>query len=58
VTGPHGDTNLIEHLLATPRECPTCNGEGYGYVENVGRHAEHPIREYPCATCNTTGVCP
>jgi hypothetical protein len=99
MTGPHGDTNLLEHLLGQGaracichpcpgrgndghtmthcaeccfgtlvevdldcrvhgRPCPTCNGEGYGYVENAGRHATHPVHEYPCRTCNGTGIRP
>jgi DnaJ-class molecular chaperone len=58
VTGPHGDTNLIEHLLATPRVCPSCKGEGWHYREVFGRFAEHPVIERPCRTCNQTGVCP
>jgi DnaJ-class molecular chaperone len=59
VTGPHGDTNLLEHLLNPPvRECPTCDGEGYRYVENPGRHSHAAIHEYPCRTCGGTGVRP
>lgn len=36
--------------------CPSCDGEGYRYVERAGRHAEHPITEIPCTRCRTTGV--
>jgi hypothetical protein len=58
VTGPHGDVTLIEHLLGTPRVCPSCKGEGWHYVELYGRLAPHPLAEYPCRTCNQTGERP
>jgi DnaJ-class molecular chaperone len=58
VTGPHGDTNLLEHLLAQAdpfRECPTCEGEGYLYEECAGRQTTHPVIEWTCLTCNGSG---
>ena len=57
MTGPHGDTNLLEHLLNRPnRACGSCDGEGYRYTESAGRHATHPITETPCRTCGGTGA--
>jgi hypothetical protein len=60
MTGPHGDTNLLEHLLAKAdfNYCPSCKGEGWHYVELYGRLTPHPIAEHPCRTCNQTGERP
>ena len=58
MTGPDKDTNLLEHLRThrAPAVCPACDGEGYRYVENAGRHATHPITEHPCRTCGGSGA--
>jgi DnaJ-class molecular chaperone len=59
MTGPHGDTNLLEHLLNAPaRVCLTCKGEGYFYEECAGRHTAHPVIEWTCLTCNGSGERP
>jgi DnaJ-class molecular chaperone len=39
-------------------ECPVCKGEGWHYMANDGRFADHPIREFPCGYCRGTGVTP
>jgi hypothetical protein len=60
MTGPHGDTNLLEHLLAKAdfNYCPVCKGEGFHYMANDGRHSTHPIIEARCGYCRGTGVRP
>lgn len=35
--------------------CPYCEGEGFHYRENAGRHATHPVVEIPCTPCRATG---
>jgi hypothetical protein len=36
-------------------ECDRCRGEGYFYLPNESRFAEHPIVEVPCGTCEGRG---
>lgn len=38
------------------RACGLCDGEGYRYLEQAGRHATHPIVELRCERCGGTGL--
>lgn len=37
-------------------ECPNCEGEGYFYIEQVGRHVTLPYLEVTCIRCGGLGL--